>query len=63
MHADEPTAADRPADPDERPGPDRDEDREIGAEGGDHPGGAPVPFAPDEDDDSSFGDTDQHSDA
>ncbi len=42
--------------------PENDPD-EPGAEGGEHPDAAPLPFAPHEDDDSAFGDTDQHSTA
>ena len=36
---------------------------EPGAEGGSHEDAAPLPFAPHEDDDSAWGDTDQHSTA
>ena len=36
---------------------------EPGAEGGSPSSEPKAPFAPHEDDDSSFGDTDQHSDA
>jgi hypothetical protein len=44
---------------------DRPEDRpdEPGAEGGSEGSADTVPAAPDEDDDSAVGDTDQHSDA
>ena len=43
-----------------RQAPENDPD-EPGAEGGDRGDSAPAPFAPDEDDDSPLGDTDQHS--
>ncbi len=55
------TPSDPPQDEPRRTPPDADED--LGAEGGEHPDAAPLPFAPHEDDKSPFGDTDQHSDA
>jgi hypothetical protein len=43
--------------------PPEDHPDEPGAEGGSPSSEPTAPFAPDEDDDSSVGDTDQHSDA
>jgi hypothetical protein len=51
----------KPEDRDEKPP--EDHPGEPGAEGGSSSADAPVPFAPQEDDDSAVGDTDQHSDA
>ena len=47
---------------DPRPGAEPDRDQPEGDDADDG-GSAPVPFAPDTDDDSPLGDTDQHSDA
>ena len=58
MHSD-PHTESEPAD-DRRPPAQDDEESGSGEDGG---SSLPLPFAPDKDDHSPFGDTDQHSDA
>ena len=49
---------------DEKPAPRSNDETDPETDTGeDRKGSAPVPFAPDKDDDSPLGDTDQHSDA
>lgn len=45
------------------PDPDRDDEKRDAPETDDDGGELPLPFAPDKDDDTPLGDTDQHSDA